>query len=74
MIILAESITGGRVSVIDCDAPTASEVLRTLRSMRWAQIKRHGRSGHRWYTVTLRNRSEWKSGAAVLHDVLVRLA
>lgn len=52
----------GHIVIVDDEEGSMLSALSVMRKMRWAHIKRHGRSGQRWFTVVMRNPDEWKHG------------
>lgn len=74
MLVITKNFTTGQVSVLDSEDEPTLAALNIIREMRWGHVKRHGRRGSRWYTLTPRNPSEWKRGHTVVDGYLATLA
>lgn len=72
MLIYAMNPEEG-VHVLVEDDKAAARALKVLRVMRWAHVKRHGRRGQRWYTITMRNPAEHKMTSIEVDGAIVRL-
>lgn len=64
MFAVVKNYQTGHVFIVDDEEGSMLSALRVMRKMRWAHVKRHGRSGQRWFTVVMRNPDEWKCGTA----------
>lgn len=73
MMVITKNFHTGQVTTLDCDDRSVLGALKVMRHMRWAHVKRHGRKGARWYTVTMRNPDEWKRGYVQVDDDMVRV-
>lgn len=73
MFVMLRHPVTGHVSTLEADEESLLGALRILKKMRWAHVKRHGRSGSRWFTVSLRNRDEWKQGHFHYSDFLLSI-
>lgn len=74
MYILAHNHYDESITVLsETDNKSAINALNVMKRMRWAKVKRHGRKGHRWYEVSMRNRSEWRRGYAEVDGVKARI-